>query len=170
MCYHFHQDFQKLIYDSCDSILCAAAQNIGMLLAGRVIQGIGAGGQLGLVNVTISDLVAVRYKLPSEPRRIQGRLLIKCLNRERGIYLSYVGLTWAFASAIGPVLGGVFTEKATWRLCFWINIPIGVIAILGLVIFLHLESPRISFSEGLLRVDWLGKCSQSSDEKVPFTD
>ncbi|KAH8144699.1 uncharacterized protein LAJ45_11293 [Morchella importuna] len=117
------------------SILCAAAQNIGMLLAGRVIQGIGAGGQLGLVNVTISDLVAVR---------------------ERGIYLSYVGLTWAFASAIGPVLGGVFTEKATWRLCFWINIPIGVIAILGLVIFLHLESPRISFSEGLLRVDWLG--------------
>lgn len=41
--------------------MCATAQNIGMLLAGRVIQGLGAGGQLGLVNVTISDLIAARY-------------------------------------------------------------------------------------------------------------
>lgn len=86
----------------------------------------------------------------------------KCRNiyktfRERGVYLGYVGLTWAFASAIGPVLGGVFTEKVTWRLCFWINLPIGVIAILGLVIFLHLESPKVTVSEGLKRVDWLGK-------------
>lgn len=43
------------------SVLCAAAQNISMLLVGRVIQGLGAGGQLVLVNVTISDLVAARF-------------------------------------------------------------------------------------------------------------
>lgn len=73
------------------------------------------------------------------------------------MYLGYVGLTWAFASAIGPVLGGVFTEKVTWRLCFWINLPIGIVAILGLMIFLHLESPKVTVSEGLKRVDWLGK-------------
>ncbi|RPA96175.1 MFS general substrate transporter [Choiromyces venosus 120613-1] len=117
------------------SILCAAAQNLGMLLAGRVVQGLGAGGQLGLVNVTISDLIAVR---------------------ERGVYLSYVGLTWAFASAIGPVLGGVFTEKVTWRLCFWINVPIAVLAMISLICFLHLQSPKITVKDGLKRVDWLG--------------
>lgn len=44
-----------------DSVLCAVAHNIQILLVGRVIQGLGAGGQLGLVNVTISDLIAVRY-------------------------------------------------------------------------------------------------------------
>lgn len=73
------------------------------------------------------------------------------------MYLGYIGLTWAFASAIGPVLGGVFTQKVTWRLCFWINLPIGVIAILGLVVFLHLESPQITVVEGLKRVDWIGE-------------
>lgn len=119
------------------SILCAAAQNIGMMLAGRAIQGVGAGGQLSLVNVTISDLVAVR---------------------QRGIYLSFVGFTWAFASAIGPVLGGVFTDKTalSWRWNFIINMPIGLVGITGIVMFLHLESPRITLYEGLQRVDWLG--------------
>ncbi|CAZ84460.1 unnamed protein product [Tuber melanosporum] len=117
------------------SILCAAAPNLGMLLVGRVVQGLGAGGQLGLVNVTIADLIAVR---------------------ERGMYLSYIGLTWAFASAIGPVLGGVFTEKVTWRLCFWINVPIAVLAMGSLICLLHLQSPKITVKEGLKRVDWLG--------------
>ncbi|KAG0638623.1 major facilitator superfamily domain-containing protein [Tuber brumale] len=117
------------------SILCAAAQSLGMLLVGRVVQGLGAGGQLGLVNVTIADLIAVR---------------------ERGMYLSYIGLTWAFASAIGPVLGGVFTEKVTWRLCFWINVPIAVLAMGSLICLLHLQSPKITVKEGLKRVDWLG--------------
>lgn len=85
-------------------------------------------------------------------------LITKHFFRERGLYLSYIGLTWAFASAIGPVLGGVFTEKVTWRLCFWINVPIAVVAMVGLICFLHLESPKITMKEGLKRVDWLGNC------------
>ncbi|KAI5815439.1 major facilitator superfamily domain-containing protein, partial [Pyronema omphalodes] len=119
------------------SVLCAAANGIVLMLVGRVLQGLGAGGQLGLVNVTISDIVTVR---------------------QRGLYLSYVGMTWAAASAVGPVLGGVFTGMAKWgwRFCFIINIPVGFIAILGLVCFLHLESPTISLWDGLKRVDWLG--------------
>lgn len=136
---------------------------------GRAIQGLGAGGQLGLVNVTISDLIAVRYGIliscyPPFPFFSffffflrKGGFTHETPFRERGVYLGYVGLTWAFASAIGPVLGGVFTEKVTWRLCFWINLPIGIVAILGLVVFLHLESPKVTVSEGLKRVDWLGK-------------
>lgn len=74
------------------------------------------------------------------------------------MYLSYIGMTWAAASAIGPVLGGVFTGMAGWgwRFCFIINIPMGVIAILGLYLFLHLRSPTITLSAGIKRVDWLG--------------
>jgi len=52
------------------SVLCAAANGIELLLLGRVIQGLGAGGQLGLVNVTISDIVAVRYVSRSPDPRI----------------------------------------------------------------------------------------------------
>jgi MFS family permease len=67
-------------------------------------------------------------------------------------------MTWAVASAIGPVLGGVFTGMAGWgwRFCFIINIPVGFVGILGLYLFLHLQSPTISLMEGLKRVDWLG--------------
>lgn len=86
------------------------------------------------------------------------------------MYLGYVGLTWAFASAIGPVLGGVFTEKVTWRLCFWINLPIGIVAILGLVIFLHLESPKVTVFEGLKRVDWLGRLLNALIKRWQFTE
>lgn len=80
------------------------------------------------------------------------------------MYLSFIGLTWAFASAIGPVLGGVFTEKATWRVCFWINLPIGAIAVVGLIFFLHLESPKITLVEGLQRVDWLGRFLEATSK------
>ncbi|KAF8477302.1 major facilitator superfamily-domain-containing protein [Kalaharituber pfeilii] len=117
------------------SILCAVAQNIAMIIVGRAVQGLGAGGLIGLVNVTISDLIPVR---------------------ERGIYLAFVELTWAFAYAIGPILGGVFTQYVTWRLCFWINVPISVLAMSILFLLLHLHTPTISLVDGLKRVDWLG--------------
>ena len=69
-----------------------------------------------------------------------------------------VGMTWAVASAIGPVLGGVFTGMADWgwRFCFIINVPVGFCAIIGLLLFLNLESPKVTLAAGLKRVDWLG--------------
>lgn len=70
-------------------------------------------------------------------------------------------MTWAFASAIGPLVGGVFTEKVTWRLCFWISLPIAALAMAGLASFLHLQSPGITVVEGLKLVDWLGTCDAS---------
>jgi MFS family permease len=82
------------------STLCATAVNIGMLITARAIQGIGGGGLIILVNISISDLFSMR---------------------NRGKYFGMVGMVWAFASAVGPILGGVFTEKVSWRWCFYIN-------------------------------------------------
>ena len=76
------------------SALCGAAQSIGWLIAARTVQGIGAGGITSLVFILIGDLVGTR---------------------KRGKYQGFIGATWAVASALGPVLGGVFAEKASWR-------------------------------------------------------
>ena len=82
------------------SLLAAVSVSIQMLIAARAIQGIGGGGLIILVNICISDLFSMR---------------------KRGAYFGMIGMVWAFASAIGPILGGVFTERVSWRWCFYIN-------------------------------------------------
>lgn len=83
------------------SLLAATSVSIGMLIVARAIQGIGGGGLIILVNICISDLFSMR---------------------KRGAYFGLIGMTWAFASAIGPLLGGAFTQKVSWRWCFYINV------------------------------------------------
>jgi MFS family permease len=68
-----------------------------------------------------------------------------------------VGGVWALASAIGPLLGGVFTEKVTWRWCFYINLPLDGAAFFIILFFLNnLHTPRTPLLEGLKAIDWLG--------------
>ncbi|OBT64647.1 hypothetical protein VE03_05838 [Pseudogymnoascus sp. 23342-1-I1] len=117
------------------SALSAAAININMLIAGRVVQGLGGGGLLTLVNISISDLFSMR---------------------NRAKYYGFIGMTWAFASAIGPILGGVLTEKVSWRWCFYINLPITGVAFFIIAFVLHLDTPKTPVVAGLLAVDWLG--------------
>jgi MFS family permease len=117
------------------SVLSATSVSISMLIAGRAVQGIGGGGLIILVNICISDLFSMR---------------------NRGQYFGMLGMVWALASGLGPILGGAFTQKVSWRWCFYVNLPItGPVTIL-LYFFLHLETPRTPMWDGLKAVDWAG--------------
>ncbi|KAF2187027.1 MFS general substrate transporter [Zopfia rhizophila CBS 207.26] len=117
------------------SLLSAVSVNIGMLIAARVIQGIGGGGLIVLVNICISDLFAMR---------------------ERGAYFGIIGGVWALASSLGPVVGGVFTQNISWRWCFYINLPLDALAFFIILFILDLHTPKTPLREGLKAVDWLG--------------
>ncbi|GAB7351562.1 hypothetical protein MBLNU459_g2188t1 [Dothideomycetes sp. NU459] len=117
------------------SLIAALSYNVGMLIAARALQGIGGGGLVTLVNICISDLFSMR---------------------RRGAYFGIIGGVWAIASAIGPVIGGVFTEKVSWRWCFYINLPCDGLALVIIFFFLDLKTPRTPLMEGLKAIDWLG--------------
>jgi EmrB/QacA subfamily drug resistance transporter len=89
------------------SLVSALAPNMLTLIVGRAIQGIGGGGLFALTQTVIGDLVPPR---------------------ERARYAAWISGTWAVASIAGPLLGGTFAEHLHWSLIFWINIPLGLIA------------------------------------------
>ncbi len=66
---------------------------------------------------------------------------------------------WALAGGVGPVLGGVLSELATWRWIFWINLPISGTAFMLLWLFLDVHNPRTHVMEGVKAIDWFGSLS-----------
>lgn len=117
------------------SLLSAVSVNMAMLIAARAIQGIGGGGIVILVNICISDLFSMR---------------------RRGVYFGVMGMVWAVAGGVGPIIGGVFTTKVTWRWCFYVNLPISGVGMAILFFVLKLHNPRTPMRQGLAAVDWLG--------------
>ncbi|KAM3087088.1 hypothetical protein ACMFMG_001198 [Clarireedia jacksonii] len=65
-------------------------------------------------------------------------------------------MTWAFASAIGPLLGGILTTRASWKWCFFINLPCTAVSALVILFKLKVHTPKIKFREGIKRIDWVG--------------
>ena len=117
------------------SLIAAVSVTIGMLIGGRVIQGIGGGGLVILVNICVADLFSMR---------------------DRPKWYGILGMVWAIASGVGPVIGGGFTEGVSWRWCFYINLPLDGLSLVLLTFFLKLETPKTPFWAGVKAIDWLG--------------
>ena len=112
------------------SMACGSVQTMDQLLVARFVQGLGGGG-LGAVSMaTVADIV---------PARQLGR------------WLGYQGVIYAVASAIGPIVGGLFVDHLSWRWAFLINLPIGLLAAAIVATKLRLAYRRIPHA-----IDWSG--------------
>lgn len=112
------------------SWLCGIANSMPELIAFRAVQGLGAGGLFTLITAIIGDVVPPR---------------------DRGKYQSYFGAVWGSASVIGPVLGGFLTDSWNWRWVFYVNVPIGIVAVAFVATKLHLPKRTTRH-----RIDYLG--------------
>ncbi|MEV0690388.1 MDR family MFS transporter [Streptomyces sp. NPDC050388] len=112
------------------SALCGAAQDMSQLIAFRALQGLGGGGLVVLSMAIVGDLVPPR---------------------ERGKYQGMFGAVFGTTSVLGPLLGGLFTEHLSWRWVFYVNLPLGVVALAVIATVLHI--PRRSTRHV---IDYLG--------------
>ncbi|KAI4765557.1 putative major facilitator superfamily transporter [Aureobasidium sp. EXF-12344] len=120
------------------SVICAAATSSTMLIIGRAVAGVGAAA-LFSGGMTIIGFIAPL--------------------RKRAIYIAALSSMFGIASVVGPLLGGVFTDHATWRWCFWINLPFGGIGLVA--VFFFFENPErrhtnMTTKEKIKQIDLLG--------------
>ncbi|WP_129309393.1 MDR family MFS transporter [Streptomyces sp. L2] len=99
------------------SALCGAAQNMPQLIAFRALQGLGGGGLMVLSMAIVGDIVPPR---------------------DRGRYQGLFGAVFGATSVLGPLLGGLFTEHLSWRWVFYVNLPVGVVALAVIATALHI--------------------------------
>ncbi|KAL7420794.1 hypothetical protein Q5752_004747 [Cryptotrichosporon argae] len=123
------------------SLICALANSMSMLIVARAIQGIGASGMF----VSMLAIIAVVTRVD-----------------QRAAFMSTFGLVFVLSSVVGPLLGGVFTERLTWRWCFYINLPFGGVAATAVVFLLPAREPDRSRKDGITgwraiaKMDWIG--------------
>jgi EmrB/QacA subfamily drug resistance transporter len=113
------------------SLVCALAPNMFVLILGRVLHGFGGGGLTSTGMVVLGDVAAPR---------------------ERGKYYGYFSVTYTTAGACGPALGGAISEYLHWSVIFWMNIPLGIMA-MALTVTLLKRLPRHDRAH---KLDFLG--------------
>ncbi|GLJ93293.1 MFS transporter [Streptomyces poonensis] len=115
------------------SALSGMAQDMGQLIGFRAVQGLGAGGLMVGVMAIIGDLIPPR---------------------ERGRYQGMMAGVMAFAMIAGPLVGGTITDHWGWRWSFYINVPLGIVALVAVTAVLHL--PKKAANRSWRRVDFFG--------------
>jgi len=120
------------------SILCAAAKNSVMLIVWRAVAGAGAAALFS------GGMTIIGFSVPL---------------RKRAIYIAALSSMFGISSVVGPILGGVLTDRASWRWCFWINLPFGGIALL--TVFFFFKNPErkqnaMTVKEKIAQIDILG--------------
>ncbi|MBO0651797.1 MFS transporter [Streptomyces triculaminicus] len=90
------------------SVFAGAATSMPMLIAARAVQGVGGGGLMVTAMALIADVIPLR---------------------ERGKYQGALGAVFGVTTVVGPTLGGVFTDHATWRWCFYVNVPVAIVMV-----------------------------------------
>ncbi|KAI2620573.1 MFS general substrate transporter [Hypoxylon sp. NC1633] len=116
--------------------VCGGAKNGATLIAGRAIQGAGSGGILMAYDTIVSDLVPLRY---------------------RGNYIAIILLIYSIGTTMGAFIGGVIVDNISWRWAFYINIPIGALALILMFFFLNVQHRRDRSILGRIRrIDFVG--------------
>ncbi|KAK4166379.1 putative HC-toxin efflux carrier [Cladorrhinum sp. PSN259] len=123
------------------SLVCAVAPSSSAFIVGRAVAGVGTAGLFS------GCVVILSYTLPL---------------RKRPAAFGLIGAMWGISAVAGPLLGGVFTDKVTWRWCFYINLPIGGAAMVAVLFFLKIDEKKRTEDEGLsiwariMKLDLLG--------------
>jgi EmrB/QacA subfamily drug resistance transporter len=112
------------------SILCGIAQNMPQLIAFRALQGLGAGGLLTTSIAVVGDIIPPR---------------------QRGRYQGLFGAVFGVSTVIGPLLGGFFVDNLSWRWIFYVNLPVGAVALVVIAAVFHSRAAKVAHV-----IDYLG--------------